>query len=374
MTRPSPTPQAIIALQPLPSSSNKVGLQIVVQVAGAAEPKPLLFDSGSAGLWIYDNVIGKKYVSTKIPASNYYSSGIVYGGTVVTTNVVFTNGYGAAVAKNVPVVRVTSATCNPKVKGGSCPAQVTLQNCPRVFKNKPTPPGQAGIDCLEEGRKLFGTFGADVQPQVEPMAGAAKTATIYTVLLAESARFIIDQSQIQLAPDPDALKGFTMFPMTALTPPVPGTLPNGAQQFSSHFKLCYRIGKSVTDYCAPTIFDTGAAGAIDFKGGAVFGRVPTTTVSCSGASHEFARAHLPVAVWAPVNGKRAQVGAFDSGYTLNWNALYFDSSTGLEKVPTVNAGLAFYNRDEVYFDAVAGKVGVKPLSKPGDIGTETCKT
>jgi len=38
----------------------------------------------------------------------------------------------------------------------------------------------------------------------------------------------------------------------------------------------------------------------------------------------------------------------------------------------VNTGLTFFNRNEILFDAVNGRIGLRALSTPGDIGTHVC--
>jgi hypothetical protein len=365
----TPAPHAIITLGLIPSSSSKPGLDITLQVGGGPS-KPFLFDTGSQGLFIYDNAIGKSYTATGVKATNTYGSNIVYDGSVVLTTVTFENANRKLVTGMVPVVSVDSATCVPNT---TCPADYKVAaNCPNVAANPPRIPGVAGIRCLEEGRGLYGTFGADLGPTMEPPVSSAKATkqqVVYNLLYGIapwSSTFIVDQTQLQLGPDPHALGTFKMIAMTPAT--LPTALPNGAKPWASHAQICYTISRYVkTPVCRGSLFDTGASD-FDFQGKPA--TIPTDPSHC-----EALIKGLKIGMYTPGStaGAYTQIESLTTGYTSNWNAVV-TSKAKTGKKPQVNTGLTFYNRDEIFFDAVHGRIGLSPLAQPGTIGKKLCTT
>lgn len=354
------SPQAIITLGVPPGGSSKAGMDISLKVGGG-KLRPFLFDSGSQGFFIYDNALGKNYTSTHVPAHNTYGSGIHYKGTVVNADVVFTTAAGPFTAVGAPVVRVTSATCIASKP--TCPAQVSSTNCPNTAKNPPPKPGQAGIRCLEEGRKLYGTFGVDLEPSVYATASPSATAIVHNLLYYIAPTFIIHQHQLQLGIAPSAVRAFTMIQLTKASP-LPSALPNGARPWLAHAPLCFTLGKYVTQpVCQGTLFDTGASN-VNFKGGVTV-KIPTTK-PCN-----YARKGILVTMSFPASAGGKPIASFPSGYTGNYNAVVF-TKPNPGKAATTNTGLTFYNRDEIYFDAVKGRVGLSPLPAPGNVGTKRC--
>jgi hypothetical protein len=337
---------------------NKLGLNLSLSVAGGTR-RSFLFDTGSAGLWVYYNAIGprKNYVDTHVSASNTYGSNIVYGGSIVYTSVDFGAGL---IASAVPVVLVTYAGC---AKDKRCPAAVTAKNCPGVYAHRPK--ARAGIYCLEEGRGLWGTFGADLEPKVvTPMPSAApptEQPVLYNALFAIapwSTVFVVTPKELQLGPDPAALARFTFVKMQATA--VPTTLPDGAKGWERDVPLCYRIGNYVRRNCANTIFDTGAF-AIHFETAAPFA-IPTPYDKCVVRNVPFELSKRNGTVLA----------SFDTGYVANWNAVVLATPKPEEKTE-VNTGLTFYNRDEIVFDARSGRVGLRPLQTPGRLVQKGCE-
>ena len=144
---PNPAPaHAIVQLGV--NTGVKPGLNVLMSVGGTPARRFLL-DTGSAGFWVYPHAIGR-YTATRYAVMNSYGSGLMYEGVLAYTTVDFGNGL---VTRKMPVALVQRATCVPGAT--TCPATPNQQNCPAV---KPGP--NAGIRCLEVGRKLFGTFGA----------------------------------------------------------------------------------------------------------------------------------------------------------------------------------------------------------------------
>jgi len=217
---------------------------------------------------------------------------------------------------------------------------------------------------LEEGRKLFGTFGVDLGPSVYSTSRpAAKSAVIHNLLYYIAPTFVIDQTQLQLGPNPAAVLNFQMIPMVAASP-LPTAMPNGARPWLSHVPLCFTIGKYVKKpVCQPTLFDTGASD-VNFKGGV------TAPVPTSAACSPYAVKGLLVTMSRP-HDESQPLATFKSGYVQNYNALRFTTPRP-GKTPTTNTGLTFYNRDEIFFDAVKGRIGLLLLRKPGTIGIATC--
>lgn len=346
----TPPPHAVIPLHV--NRADKAGLNLVLNVAGGSA-NPFLFDTGSAGLWVYFNAFGPRsnYVSTGVRATNKYSSGIEYEGTVVDTEVAFQGGLKAA---RVPVVLVDVARCSTK----GCPADVSAQNCPNVFKN---PPKQhAAIYCLEEGRGLWGTFGADLEPTVvatpsppvvlfNPLFGIARWA--YT--------FIVTPHELEIGPNALAVANFTELSMTPKT--LPTTLPFGMRGWKRDVTLCYTIGNFVSHACIPTLFDTGAHD-IKFETAAPFA-IPTQPAGCGYV--------LRGRAFALTAAGGALVASFQTGYSTNYNAIHL-ATPKPKSTPEVNTGLTFYNRDEILFDARFGVVGLHPLASPGRIGRFGC--
>lgn len=355
----TPPPHATIPLYH--NKREKAGLSLRLSVGGAAV-KPYLLDTGSAGLWAYFNAFGpaKNYMNTHVSVSNTYSSGIIYDGTVVYTSVGFE---GRLVAKSVPVVLVTSASCTKKIK--NCPAAVTQKHCASVYKNPPKT--GAAILCLEAGRGLFGTFGADLEPTVvpTPATGANSPSTqpvLYNVLFgiaSWSSTFVITPNELQLGPNPPALRGFEFIKMRPTAEPT--MLPNGALGWKRDVNLCFAIGSYVKRYCVDTLFDTGATN-IHFQTSAPFA-IPTSSPNCG-----FVVRGQALTLSRP---NRALMASLKTGYKPDWNAMLLETPKP-GKTPEVNTGLTFYNRDEILFDARTGRVGLKSLQTPGHLGQKGC--
>jgi hypothetical protein len=348
----TPPPHAVLTFGV--NGANKLGLNLRLSVAGGT-PRNFLFDTGSAGLWAYFNAIGarKNYVDTHVVVSNTYGSNIVYRGTIVDTSVDFGAGLRA---QPVPVVLVTYAGC---VKRKTCPAAVTAKNCPEVYAHPPKT--RAGIFCLEEGRGLWGTFGADLQPKIATPPPPAAPGVLYNALFAIapwSTVFVVTPKELQLGPDAAALSRFTFVQMQATAEPT--SLPNGAQSWERDVTLCYTIGSYVRHRCASTLFDTGAS-AIHFETQAPFA-IPTPFEKCVVRSLHFEL--------SKPNG--SVLGSFTTGYLANWDAVVLSTPKPKMK-PEVNTGLTFYNRDEIAFDARTGRIGLRPLAEPGRLVRRGCK-
>ena len=70
---------------------------------------------------------------------------------------------------------------------------------------------------------------------------------------------------------------------------------------------------------------------------------------------------------------RAQNGTllagFDAGQMANWNVI---TNHGPQGPLRVNTGVTFFNRDEVLFDAINGRLGLRKLTTPGQISRTGC--
>ena len=369
--KPTPTPHAIIALGRLSGASTKSGMFIRVQLGGE-RPRPFLFDSGSQGFWMYANVFdpsAKGYKSTGVTAYNQYGSDITYSGTVYTGPISFVDSnIGKLTTQDVPFVVVQTAGC---VTGTTCPATPSLDNCPNVFRHQ-RHAKDAGILCLEEGRKLFGTFGADLEPTVEPKGakGGPNTAVLYNTLYglgSWATSFMVNQTQLELGPKPNLYRDFTTILMDQLPKPLPTKLPNEARGWLLHVHLCYHLaGYTKKLVCLPSLFDTGAAD-MSFRGSP-----PTTKSVPIYAPCNVLAKGIPATVTVESNGAAGPVlGSFATGYTTNYDAVKF-LKPKKGKPDYVNTGLTFFNRNEIYFDGVRGFIGLHALSKPGNIGTSPC--
>jgi hypothetical protein len=299
---------------------------------------------------------------------NQYGSGIVYNGEVVLTKVSFpATNRGTLATSTVPVVRVTSATC---VTGTTCPATVNQRNCPNVAAKPPQDRGRAGIACLEEGRKLYGTFGADLEPTMEPKSASSpsKQEVQFNLLFAIapwSTSFIIDQTQLQLGPNPKALASFSMISMSPIT--LATSLPNNAKPWNAHVQLCFTVGKYLSKPdCRGALFDTGAT-SIDFQGSPA--TIPTSAAHCN-----YTVQGLRFQMYLPGSGGTyTRLASLATGYVENWTAVGFEKQKKGKK-PEINTGLTFFNRNEIFYDALKGRVGLSPLASPGKIGRVTCNT
>jgi len=344
----TPEPHAIVSFGI--NTGNDPGLNLALRVAGGSQQR-FLFDTGSSGFWVYPNALGKSYTTTTYTVTNSYGSGIVYNGTVVYATVDFGNGL---VTTSIPVVRVDSASCENTRP--NCPAHPSATHCPGVNPKK----RDAGILCLEAGRKLFGTFGADLEPTLIP-SGKSAVFELYNAIFAIQKpwanAFIVSSGELQIGPR--SLLGFALLPMTPKSLPSP--MPNGAKGWKRDVTLCYTVGKRLRGQCYDTLFDTGAFD-INFQATV---NLPLNTKRCG-----FGLVTKGVAfTLAQKNG--ATLSAFPAGYVANWNAVR-TTSPKPSSTPQVNTGFTFYNHDEILFDARKGRVGLRPLVTPGRIAQTGC--
>lgn len=330
------------------NTRNKVGFNVVVSVAGGP-PRPVLFDTGSTGLWIYPDSIGTDYKDTGIEVKYRYPSGITYDGTLVYATVDFGNGLKTA---TIPVELVKSAGCYEDHP--ICPAQAGGYNCPDV---KPGPNG--GIECLEAGRGLYGHLGG--APWIVPVGTTGHD--IFTVLLGIAqpwaSSYVITPTAIEFGDD---TSGFMKIPMQPPTVPLTEPIPSGAKNWRwTEVQMCYTIGTAMSNVCLPTLFDTGASDVT------VQGKfdLPMVKTDCG----RTVKSGLPVRITLPDG---TLVDSFETGTTPNWNAVQH-GITGLSADYTlVNLGLTPFNRFEVLFDEKNGYVGLKPLASPASTGESGC--
>jgi len=327
------------------NTGSKPGLNVSMSVGGAST-RQFLLDTGSVGLWVYPNAIGR-YSKTHYAVTNSYGSGLIYEGILVYATVDF--GDGLTTGK-VPVALVQRATCVKGVK--SCPATPNQHNCPGV-----KPGRNAGIRCLEVGRKLFGTFGAALS--TVPVPSNKPVTELYNVLFGIdqpwAASFIVTPQALEVGPY--ATDGFKMVPMTRELPAPAQPIPSGAQGWNKGVTLCFRVGR-LRNYCIYSTFDTGAYD-VDFLTAV---KLPLRQTPCG----ERVKSGTPFEM-------RSQDGTvladFDAGEMANWDVISSHVPQGRLRV---NTGLTFYNRDEVLFDAANGRVGLRKLAMPGEIARSGC--
>jgi hypothetical protein len=345
---PSPTFGPVAhAIVPLGiNDGSNGGFNLTLRVGGG-RPHPYLFDTGSTGLWVYRNAVGR-YAATKQIVTNQYGSGLIYSGILAYATVDFGNGL---VAKPAPVAVVQSASCKSTVP--DCPAHLSPQNCPGV-----KPGRNAGIRCLEAGRKLYGTFGASLSSF--PIPAASPIAEMYNVFFAIdapwAARFVVTPTAVELGPY--ATEGFTMLPLTAASP-LPQPIVSGATSWKRDVTACFTVGSATKHFCIDTLFDTGAS-SIAFQ--VDNPKLPLVDTKCG----------YRVKPRTPVEIRKTDgtvLASFEAGNVSNWNVLRPES---VQSHPQVNTGLTFFNRDDILFDAVKGRVGLRPLKRPAHAAQRGC--
>jgi len=280
--------------------------------------------------------------------TNSYAGGLEYEGILVYTTVSFGNGLTTA---RIPVALVQRAICLQNK--ASCSAMPSKEHCPGV---KPGP--NAGIRCLEVGRKLFGTFGAALS--TIPLPSAKPVTELYNVLFGIdqpwAAAFVVTPTAIEIGPY--STGGFKMVPMTLATPAPARPIPSGARNWVKEVNICFNVG-ALRNYCAATTFDTGANN-IDFMSPV---KLPLVQTQCG----ERVRSGTHFEMRSPDG---TVLEDFHAGDKANWNLV--ENHLNGHTEPKVNTGLTFYNHDEILFDAANGRVGLQKLATPGQISRSGC--
>jgi hypothetical protein len=339
LTNAKPTSIALIA-----NTGDKSGFHVQLSIAGTPA-KSFLFDTGSGGLWVYANTIAKPKKPVRdlhIAAHNTYGSGLHYDGEVVETTVVFGNGLSAT----LPLVRVEKAIC-------------VTSGCTKLYGS-----GNV-ISRLEKERGLWGTMGADLQPI--PVSQGAHKSDLYNVLFALGnawTRFAVTPKAVLASP---AETGFTILNMLP-GPKTNQSLPNGAKSWKRDVRVCYSIAKgSIFNGCMTTLFDTGAESGVTFQTDDA-GKLPIKSTKCG----SILRPGKLFAANAP-GASGPLLTRFAAGVTQNWNEVRV-ATPKPSATPQVNTGITFYNRNEISFDAVRGRVGLKPLDPPAHNFESDCNT
>jgi hypothetical protein len=328
----------------IPNSGNKSGFHVQLSIAGT-RAKSFLFDTGSGGLWVYANTIAHPKQAVKdlhIAAHNTYGSGLHYDGEVVET----TAAFGKGLAATLPLVRVENAYC-------------VTTGCTRVYGSGDV------IMRLEKERGLWGTLGADLQPIA--VSQGAKKSELYNLLFALGSvwtRFAVTPGAVVAAPPQSGFTTLDMLPGPAPNQP----LPNGAKSWARDVRVCFAIAHgSIFSGCMTTLFDTGAESGITFQTQDA-DKIPTVSTHCGSILEPGKRfsANAPAA-----NGK--VLTAFLAGVTQNWNEVHVVTPKP-SATPQVNTGITFYNRNEISFDAVHGRVGLKRLDPPAHNFESDCNS
>ncbi len=342
-------PQSLTDAQPssiplMANTGNKPGFHVQLSIAGTPD-KGFLFDTGSGGLWVYANTIAKPRKPVHdlhIAASITYGSGLHYDGEVVETTADFGNGLSA----RLPLVRVEKASC-------------VTSSCTKLYGS-----GNL-ISRLEKERGLWGTMGADLQPI--PVSQGANKSDLYNLLFALGdvwTRFAVTPKAIVASPPETGFKALDMQPGPMTNQP----LPNGAKSWKRDVRVCYSIANgTIFNGCITTLFDTGAELGVTFETNDA-GKLPTEGTTC-GSILEPGEAF---AANAPGEGG-ALLTRFAAGVTQNWNEVHV-ATPKPGATPQVNTGITFYNRNEISFDAVHGRVGLKTLHPPAHNFESNCGT
>jgi hypothetical protein len=333
------------------NSGRKGGFHVQLSIAGTP-PKSFLFDTGSGGLWVYANTIAKPKKPVRdlhIEAQNRYASGLQYDGEVVETTADFGNGLSAT----LPLVRVERASC-------------VTSGCTKKY-------GKGNIILLlEKERGLWGTMGADLQPK--PVSQGANKSDLYNLLFALGnvwTRFAVTPKAVLASPSETGFTTLDMLPGPKTNQP----LPNGAKSWQRNVSVCYSIRPpalasdkgSIFNGCMTTVFDTGAESGVTFKTDDA-SKLPTESTKCG----SILKPGEPFAANAP-GESGALLTQFAAGVTQNWNEVLV-ATPEPSAPPNVNTGITFYNRNEISFDAVHGRVGLKPLVPPAHNFESDCAT
>jgi hypothetical protein len=326
------------------NTGSKPGYHVTISVGGGTA-RDVLLDTGSEGLWMYANAIGKSFRKTTYAVSNSYASGIVYTGIVAYTHVDFGNGIATV---EVPVAIVQKASCKP---GEVCPAQPGSRYCPTV---KPGP--NAGVQCLETSRKLYGTFGADVATIDFPNS-TTPVGEMYNVIfgIAQPWAHAFAVTPGALIVGDRSLEGYTKMPLTESTAPKP--LPNGARPWKRDVTLCFTIA-TLSNKCYDTLFDTGAAD-VGFQTG---DKLPESSSHCGDRV-------VPGTPFSATTTDGTVVASFNAGNLTNFNRIVTKKT---QKTPQVNTGMTLFNRNVIYYDAAKGIVAIAPLAKPVHVAQIGC--
>jgi hypothetical protein len=340
---PTPAPAAGAVIPLGINHGNKPGYHLTIGAGGAAV-RDVLLDTGSSGLWLYPNAIGK-YRTTTIAVENSYGSGLHYTGVLVYTRIDFGNGLTTG---DVPVALVTDATCK---KGRTCPATPGSTYCPTVKPGK-----NAGIECLETGRKLYGTFGAALATIPAPSGAPVDELynPIFAIAHSWAHAFEIRPGQLVVGPEPPG--GYAIMHL-APESGAPKPLPNGARGWNRDVQVCYTIA-TLSHRCVKSLFDTGASN-VSFQANVTF---PMVQSRCG--------PHVkPGTPFAAETEGGATIASFDAGSLTNWNQIVTKPP---KHGPQVNTGMTFFNRNAIYYDAEGGIVGIRPLAKPAHVAESGC--
>lgn len=321
----------------IPNTGDKSGFHVQVSIAGT-QARSFLFDTGSGGLWVYANAMAhpKKTVrDLHIEAQNTYGSGLHYEGEAVETTVDFGSGLSD---RSLPLVRVNKAYC-------------VTSRCKALYGTGDV------IRRLEKQRGLWGTLGADLQPK--RISKGAQKSDLYNALFALGSawtRFAVTPSAIEASP---AMSGFTTIAM-ARGPKTNAPLPNGAKSWMRDVPVCYTVADSATIFsgCMSTLFDTGAEFGVTFQTTAA-DTIPTEkTAHCGSILRPGERFSASTS-----SSSGDVLTEFKAGSRENWNEVKV-ATPAPSGTAQVNTGITFYNRNEIVFDAVRGRVGLRPLDPP----------
>jgi hypothetical protein len=309
----TPVP-ATVPVTVLDGQGTSQGARPTVEVrVGNSNPVPVLLDTGSSGLHIFDNAVntgtGSGVALTSQPSNITYSGGHRFTGVVA--NAVVTIG---SYATKLPVsfAYVEQASC---------------------IASKPTCPASGGIPGFEQsgtdgilGIGTQSSGGGIVSPILGMRGSLGKKWSLHL-----SGR----SGALTLGARPPAARSATTIQMRQI-----GTSAKSALWADSSLPLCLSVGP--TNECVPGLFDSGTY-TMQISGPGL-DQAPTT----AGTDHVLAG--TPVS--ASLTGVRAPFWAFTAGTTKSADLVTVKTGRG----PFVNTGVQAFYDFTISYDDVTGQI------------------
>ncbi len=308
-TRPGVVPVTVLDGQGTPEGARPV---VDVRV-GNSRPVPVLLDTGSSGLHIFNTAVktgsGSGVTLSSRPADITYAGGHRFTG-VVGAAVVALGSYSTKTP--IPFAYVEQAGC---------------------IATKPTCPAAGGIPGFERSG-AFGILGIGTQSSgggvVSPILGMPGSfGKKWSLHLAGTSGALI------LGAQPPPRRSATTFQMEQI-----GSSAGKALWADSRLPVCVSVG--LVNECVPGLFDSGTY-TMQISGPAL-DRAPVVP----GTTHVIAGA--PVSV--RVNGAASPFWSFTSGGIKSENLLTVRSDSG----PFLNAGVQVFYEFTVTYDDVNGQI------------------
>jgi Protein of unknown function (DUF3443) len=315
MASTHPGGSAVVPVTVLDGQGTALGARPTVEVSvGDSSPVPVLLDTGSSGLHIFDNAVntgpGSGVMLTSQPANITYSGGHRFTGVVA--NAVVTIGADATKVP-IPFAYVENAFCTAR---------------------KPNCPASGGVPGFEQSG-MYGIMGIGTQESdggiMSPIRGMPKTLrTKWSIHLDGASGSLTLGARL-----PSVRRSVTTIQMTQTGPSASGPL-----WADSDLPLCLSVGTA--DECVPGLFDSGTY-TMQISG-PMLDHVPTTP----GTDHVVSGTPVAVAL------KRAPrpFWTFTSGTTKSEDLVTVKSDQG----PFVNTGVQVFYEFSVTYDDITGQI------------------